>query len=197
MALQRNVHLTLVLGPARSGKSEWAEALAQRSGQPVTYIATAIVTADDPDWQARIQQHRRRRPPDWRIQEVPIELAQAIAQAPANTCLLVDSLGTWLANLLTQGGESWEDSESQLLSSLEAAHAHVILVAEEVGWGVIPAYPQGRQFRDRLGHLVRQVGAIAGCVYLVTGGYALNLSQLGVAIPHPLAPPGKPFDSVK
>jgi len=177
-----NPHLTLVLGPARSGKSEWAESLAQRSGYPVTYIATAIADPNDPDWQSRIQQHQCRRPSTWQTLEVPIDLATAIAQAPVNTCLLVDSLGTWLANLLTEGREIWGKTESRLLSSLEAASGPVILVAEEVGWGVIPAYPLGRCFRDRLGHLVRQVGAIAGNVYLVTGGYALNLSQLGVPV---------------
>ncbi|WP_448563205.1 bifunctional adenosylcobinamide kinase/adenosylcobinamide-phosphate guanylyltransferase [Trichothermofontia sp.] len=179
---QRNAHLTLVLGPARSGKSEWAESLAQHLGYPVTYIATAIADPNDPDWQARIQQHQDRRPPGWQTREGPIDLALTIVQAPADTCLLVDSLGTWLANLLTQGGGIWQQSESQLLSSLEGARCHIILVAEEVGWGVVPAYPLGRQFRDRLGNLVRQIGAIAGTVYLVTGGYALNLSQLGVSI---------------
>jgi adenosylcobinamide kinase / adenosylcobinamide-phosphate guanylyltransferase len=55
-------------------------------------------------------------------------------------------------------------------------------VAEETGWGVVPAYPLGRQFRDRLGTLIRLVGAIADQVYLITGGYALNLTLLGTPI---------------
>lgn len=196
MTVTRNAHLTLVLGPARSGKSEWAEGLAHRSGYPVTYLATAIADPADPDWQHRIQQHQRRRPADWQTQEVPHDLAQAITQAPTHTCLLVDSLGTWLANLLTQDGETWEQSESQLVLNLAAAHSPIILVAEEVGWGVIPAYPLGRCFRDRLGHLVRKIGAIAGNVYLVTGGYALNLSQLGVSIDSQTVIPADPRDAL-
>jgi adenosylcobinamide kinase/adenosylcobinamide-phosphate guanylyltransferase len=59
----------------------------------------------------------------------------------------------------------------------------VILVAEETGWGVVPAYATGRLFRDRLGHLIRRVGAIAHTVYLVTGGYAVNLSEIGIPLP--------------
>ncbi len=196
MTLQSNAHLTLVLGPARSGKSEWAEDLAQRSGYPVTYIATAIADPADLDWQHRIQQHQRRRPGDWQTQEVPHHLAQAIAQAPSHTCLLVDSLGTWLANLLTQDREIWEQSALQLVLNLAAAHSPIILVAEEVGWGVVPAYPLGRCFRDRLGHLVRQIGAIAGNVYLVTGGYALNLSQLGVLVGTQAVIPADPPDAL-
>lgn len=196
MTVPRNAHLTLVLGPARSGKSEWAEGLAQASGYPVIYIATAIADPTDPDWQQRLQQHQRRRPAHWQTQEVPHHLAQAIAQAPAHTCLLVDSLGTWLANLLTQDRETWEKSELQLILNLGVAHDPIILVAEEVGWGVIPAYPLGRCFRDRLGHLVRKIAAIAGNVYLVTGGYALNLSQLGVSIDSQTAIPADPPDAL-
>jgi adenosylcobinamide kinase/adenosylcobinamide-phosphate guanylyltransferase len=55
-------------------------------------------------------------------------------------------------------------------------------VGEEVGWGIVPAYPMGRSFRDRLGRLVREIGVIADHVYLVTGGYALDLTQFGTPI---------------
>lgn len=61
----------------------------------------------------------------------------------------------------------------------------VIFVAEETGWGVVPAYPLGRTFRDRLGDLVRRLGAIANPVYLVTGGHALNLSAVASVLPPP------------
>ena len=92
---------------------------------------------------------------------------------------MVDSLGTWVANLLTLEDDQWQYQQQQLIFTLQKLTLTVILVAEETGWGVVPAYPLGRLFRDRLGHLTRQVGAISDQVYLVTGGYALNLSQLG------------------
>jgi adenosylcobinamide kinase / adenosylcobinamide-phosphate guanylyltransferase len=175
--------LTLITGPARSGKSEWAEQLAHRfaaaNAQQVLYVATAQTYPDDPEWQARIDQHRRRRPDHWQVQEVPVALAQAVAQCDRTHCLLIDSLGTWLANLIEQDDATWQKTQHQLLSALSATSADVILVAEETGWGVVPAYELGRTFRDRLGTLAREVGAIATDVYLVTSGYALNLSTLG------------------
>lgn len=172
----------LVTGPARSGKSEWAESLAADSGKPVVYIATSQVEQSDREWQTRIAAHRCRRPRHWTTLEVPVELPTAIQQAPATTCLLVDSLGTWLTNILEQDQQSWDQTLQTFLQSLQQARCVLILVAEEAGWGVVPAYPLGRTFRDRLGQLVRQVGAIANPVYLVTGGHVLNLSELGSAL---------------
>jgi adenosylcobinamide kinase / adenosylcobinamide-phosphate guanylyltransferase len=167
----------LVTGPARSGKSEFAERLAQQSLQPITYVATAQRDPQDEEWQQRIERHRGRRPPTWQTLEVPIALPGCIDRH--NGCLLVDSLGTWVANLLDRDEEMWKQIQNELLVSLHRTTAEVILVAEETGWGVVPAYPLGRTFRDRLGTLTRKVGAIANPVYLVTGGYALNLSELG------------------
>jgi len=177
--------LILVTGPARSGKSEWAEDLAATSQKSVVYVATAQVDETDDEWRSRIELHRQRRPSHWKTLEVPQDLAEAIAQAKPTDCLLVDSLGTWLANSLEQSDAEWTVAEQKLLAVLQVAEAEVILVAEETGWGVVPAYPVGRLFRDRLGRLTRRIGAIATSVYLVTGGYVLNLSQLGVPLKFP------------
>ncbi|PSB12959.1 bifunctional adenosylcobinamide kinase/adenosylcobinamide-phosphate guanylyltransferase [filamentous cyanobacterium CCP1] len=169
----------LVTGPARSGKSEWAEQLAMRSGKSVTYIATAQVNPEDAEWQARILQHQRRRPPHWKTIAAPVDLLPVLQSSTLFDCLLIDSLGTWLANVLDQDEAAWEQTVQALLAELEQTSSLVILVAEETGWGVVPAYPMGRLFRDRLGALTRQVGQIADPVYLVTGGHVLNLSELG------------------
>ncbi|MBW4579209.1 MAG: bifunctional adenosylcobinamide kinase/adenosylcobinamide-phosphate guanylyltransferase [Tildeniella nuda ZEHNDER 1965/U140] len=174
--------LILVTGPARSGKSEWAEALAGRSGKPVFYVATAQVEPSDREWQTRIEQHCQRRPSTWQTLTVPIALAETIQTAPSGSCLLVDSLGTWLANLLEQDDTAWNKTLETLLETLHHVTSDIIFVAEETGWGVVPAYPVGRLFRDRLGTLTRHIGAIAHPVYLVTGGHVLNLSTLGVPL---------------
>jgi adenosylcobinamide kinase/adenosylcobinamide-phosphate guanylyltransferase len=171
--------ICLVTGPARSGKSEWAEALAAASGLAVTYIATARIDPDDLEWQKRIDQHRDRRPPHWQLREVPTALPEAILSATAADCLLVDSLGTWLANRLDQPDEAWHHTLDELMASLHQTAATVILVSEETGWGVVPAYPMGRLFRDRLGTLTRRVGTVAGALYLVVAGHALDLKALG------------------
>jgi adenosylcobinamide kinase / adenosylcobinamide-phosphate guanylyltransferase len=174
--------LSLVTGPARSGKSEWAEQLAVQSGKSVVYVATAQLDPNDAEWQARIVFHQKRRPCEWRTLCVPIDLAATVQAASATDCLLIDSLGTWLANLLEQDELTWQQTVQTLLDSFTQTAAQVIVVAEEVGWGVVPAYPLGRTFRDRLGSLTRRIGGIANPVFLVTGGHVLNLSQLGTPL---------------
>jgi adenosylcobinamide kinase/adenosylcobinamide-phosphate guanylyltransferase len=174
--------LVLVTGPARSGKSEWAETLASRSGKAVIYVATSQLDPTDQEWQARIERHRRRRPATWQTLQGPIDLAHTLQTAAASECLLIDSLGTWLANFLAQPDAIWEATQQQLLTSLQHRAAEVIVVAEETGWGVVPAYPLGRSFRDRLGSLTRQIGTVADRVDLVTAGYVLNLSALGTPL---------------
>ncbi|MBD3880513.1 bifunctional adenosylcobinamide kinase/adenosylcobinamide-phosphate guanylyltransferase [Phormidium tenue FACHB-886] len=174
--------LILVTGSARSGKSEWAEKLAAQSGKSAVYVATAQADPSDPEWQDRILQHQLRRPAHWQTWIVPIDLASAVQQATASECLLIDSLGTWLANVLEQDEAAWQETMQGLLLSLQQAACQVVLVAEETGWGVVPAYPSGRRFRDRLGNLTRQIGMIAESVYLVTGGYVLDLRQLGTRL---------------
>ncbi len=175
--------LILVTGPARSGKSEWAETLAQNSGLSVIYLATSQLNSTDIEWQNRIENHKIRRPPEWKTLEVPIELAATLQQvSQPDTCILVDSLGTWLANLLDLDDESWQKTLEDIITVLRQTSGQVILVAEETGWGIVPAYQIGRTFRDRLGLLTRKMGCIANPVYLVAGGHVLNLSRLGTPL---------------
>ena len=184
MATQQPVSQSVVLvtGPSRSGKSEWAETLAMRSGKTVIYVATAQTNPDDLEWQMRIEQHQRRRPEAWQTMNVPVDLVTILHMARETDCLLIDSLGTWLANMLEQDEDIWQQTVQALLFSLVETRGQVIMVAEETGWGVVPAYPLGRTFRDRLGTLTRHIGAIANPVYLVAGGHVLNLSQLGTPL---------------
>lgn len=176
--------IILVTGPARSGKSEWAEQLALQTSLPVIYIATANTDPNDPEWLARIEKHRQRRPIDWQTLSIPVNLSTTIQEhSQVQCCLLVDSLGTWVANCLNQNSAEWLITSQDLLANLEQLTATVIFVAEETGWGVVPAYPSGREFRDRLGNLTRFLGKLAKPVYLVTGGHVLNLSILGSPLP--------------
>ena len=174
--------IILVTGAARSGKSEWAETLAKKKDKSVIYIATALVDSTDREWLARISIHQQRRPAHWQTLCVPKKLAQTINHTSASNCLLIDSLGTWVANFLDREADSWQEIQNSLLESLQTTAADLILVGEETGWGVIPAYKSGRIFRDRLGSLIRQIGSIASETYLVTGGHALNLSKLGQSL---------------
>lgn len=173
--------LILITGPSRSGKSEWAEALAQRTTQPITYIATAVHNLDDPEWEARIAQHQQRRPESWKVLELNRELISYLQQQQDPTaCLLIDSLGTWLASWLEESEENWEPIATAFTEVTTNYKGTVILVSEEVGWGVVPVYPMGRLFRDRLGTLNQTLGVLAQEAYLVVSGYALDLKKFGI-----------------
>lgn len=183
--------LILVSGPARSGKSEWAEKLAkniaENSHKSVIYVATAMINPDDLEWQLRIKQHQDRRPPDWQTVNEPQKLSAIIGDfAQTESCLLIDSLGTWLTNFLDTDQLTWEKIVDELLNTLQQVldngNCDLIFVSEETGWGLVPVYPIGRLFRDRLGSLTRKIGAIAQPVYLVTAGHVLNLSNLGTPL---------------
>ncbi|MDA0716641.1 MAG: bifunctional adenosylcobinamide kinase/adenosylcobinamide-phosphate guanylyltransferase [Cyanobacteria bacterium] len=176
--------LTLVLGPARSGKSRWAEHLAIQSGLPVTYLATGPQpTADDATWLARVEAHVVRRPPHWGFLEVDSALAAALDTLSPPGLALVDSLGTWVAAGLDLDSSAWQQRCTELLESLRNCRVTVLLVSEQTGWGVVPATAIGGLFRDRLGSLEQQLAPFCGAIWLVVAGRALNLTNLGLAIP--------------
>ena len=174
--------IILITGGSRSGKSEWAEQLASNSNKSVIYVATATIDLTDKEWQSRIFQHQQRRPKNWQTITENKDLDLVINRTLQTQCLLIDSLGTWVVNFLDLDTNSWQKITEKLLKSLSNSQGSIILVGEETGWGVVPAYQSGRIFRDRLGYLTRQIGAIADTTYLVVGGHILNLSVLGTPL---------------
>ena len=174
--------IILVTGAASSGKSEWAESLAKNQSKQVIYVATAQKIDDDQEWIQKIAIHQERRPKNWHNLEIPLYLANSINEYNIEHCLLIDSLGTWVANWLEKKEEIWQEEVDKLQQSLNNTVSDIIFVAEETGWGVIPPYKLGRLFRNRLGNLIRQLGQRANTVYLVVGGYAIDISRLGEKI---------------
>jgi adenosylcobinamide kinase/adenosylcobinamide-phosphate guanylyltransferase len=184
--------LTFVTGPVRSGKSRFAERLAVETRLPVIYVATAAVDPDDAEWVARLAHHAARRPVSWGIIETAApagrDLAEVLRHAQAESVLLVDSLGTWLADHMGRraalGGDGAQDAaalEAQgeaLCAALAASAASVVLVSEEVGWSVVPDHPSGRLFRDGLGRLNQRLARQAERAYIVVSGFALDLRHL-------------------
>jgi adenosylcobinamide kinase/adenosylcobinamide-phosphate guanylyltransferase len=177
--------IMVVTGPARSGKSEWAEQLAAQSEKAVIYVATAQDDPNDLEWLARIRQHQARRPSSWQTKHCPKDLVSVLSEAQASHCLLVDSLGTWVANHLALSESAWKVLSLETEESLSRSLAQVIFVAEETGWGVVPAYPLGRTFRDRLGTLTRRMTSMSDEAYLVCAGVAINLKQIGQIVQGP------------
>jgi adenosylcobinamide kinase/adenosylcobinamide-phosphate guanylyltransferase len=168
--------VTLVLGGARSGKSRYAERLIEATATQGTYIATA--EPGDEEMAARIAAHRTRRCGGfWRTVEAPIELASAVAeQAAADRPLLVDCLTLWLSNLLL-ADKCVEAETRSLCAVLREAAGPIVLVANEVGLGLVPERPLGRRFRDVAGRLNQEIAALADRVVFVAAGLPLVLKE--------------------
>ena len=161
--------LALVLGGARSGKSRFAEGLLARHAPPWLYVATA--EAGDAEMVTRIAAHKARRGTDWMTREAPRDLAGALAEQ-ADRPALVDCLTLWLSNLML--ADAAIDAEiARLEQALEQARAPVVLVANEVGSGIVPDNALARRFRDLQGQLNQRLAARADRVVLVVAGLPL------------------------
>jgi len=191
--------MVLILGGARSGKSALAEQLAAGSGRSVAFIATAM--ASDDEMRERIARHRASRPKGWHTLEEPLDLAGAVRQASELAdVLLLDCVTLWLGNVLSQESRQHErhdegeefyttgklfderalkESEAMLgvVKSL-GPNKTLIAVTNEVGLGIVPAYPLGRLYRDTLGYVNQRLAQAADRVYLMVAGLAVDIKRL-------------------
>jgi len=176
--------ITLILGGARSGKSAFAEKLANDSGLPVSYIATAQVYDDE--FAKRVAHHQARRPQNWQLVEAPHYLGDALeANADEGRSLIVDCLTLWLAQCICpecvppEGQEImekfWQDERTKFLKQLENIVGNLILVSNEVGMGIVPLGEINRQFQDEQGRLNQAVARFADEVFFVAAGLPLKL----------------------
>ena len=165
------VRLTLVLGGAASGKSAHAETLVAETGLPPVYVATA--EALDDEMEARISAHRARRGSEWTTIEAPLDPAAALLAA-SGKAVLVDCLTMWLSNLLSAGRDVAAET-GKFLTALASASGPVVLVANEIGLGLVPGTAMAREFRDRHGALNQAVAAAADRVVFVAAGLPLSL----------------------
>lgn len=138
--------LVVLLGGARSGKSDRAVKLAVESGAPVTFVATG--EGRDEEMKARIEAHRRGRPAGWTTIEEPLDLRAALESAPAAATVVVDCLSLWVANLLEQAREP-----DDLAPAAASRPGLTIAVSNEVGLGIVPANELARRYRDVLGRV--------------------------------------------
>jgi adenosylcobinamide kinase/adenosylcobinamide-phosphate guanylyltransferase len=180
--------VVLVTGGARSGKSAFAEQRAKDAGGKVGYIATAVVT--DADMENRIARHRASRPAEWETFEKPFGLAQLTRDERFSHCdtLLLDCLTTLTTNHMMDSGLDFDtcalDAVQMLEEKITADVDHLldaaqgkllIMVTNEVGQGVVPAYRMGSLFRDMAGRLNMHVAARANEVYCMISGLPLRL----------------------
>ncbi|WP_010184947.1 bifunctional adenosylcobinamide kinase/adenosylcobinamide-phosphate guanylyltransferase [Sphingomonas sp. PAMC 26605] len=165
----------LVLGGARSGKSCHAQAVAEASGGALVFIATA--QAFDGEMTDRIARHRADRDRRWRTIEAPLALSEAISAAdrPGAT-LLVDCLTLWASNLLLAEADT-DAAAAALVATLEQTSARIILVSNEVGFGIVPDNALARRFRDVAGLLNQRVAAAVSQVDFVIAGLPQRLKR--------------------
>ncbi|MCW2887043.1 MAG: adenosylcobinamide kinase / adenosylcobinamide-phosphate guanylyltransferase [Streptosporangiaceae bacterium] len=169
-------HRTLLLGGARSGKSAEAE-LRLAADPSVTYLATGVLRDDDPEWTARIEAHRERRPSWWRTVETT-DVAPVLRTASG--AVLLDGIGTWLAATMDACG-AWDDVEAvrprieELVEAWRGSGARVVAVSDEVGLSLVPTSSGGRAFRDALGRLNQRLAAESEESALVVAGRVVDL----------------------
>jgi adenosylcobinamide kinase/adenosylcobinamide-phosphate guanylyltransferase len=178
--------LTLILGGARSGKSTAAEQMAQEcGGDDVLYIATA--QAWDDEMRERIQAHRQKRPATWRTVEAPHHVAEALRGVALPPVVLLDCITLLSSNvLLTLPEEATQAEANQaimaeieaLLAAQSASQSHWILVSNEVGMGIVPAYKLGRLYRDALGMANQRLARSATRVILMVAGLPWELKRM-------------------
>ncbi|MCE2457125.1 MAG: bifunctional adenosylcobinamide kinase/adenosylcobinamide-phosphate guanylyltransferase [Dehalococcoidia bacterium] len=178
--------LTLILGGARSGKSNLAERLAGQY-ESVLFVATAEPL--DEDMERRIARHKISRPHHWMTLEEPVDLASSLlATDDQHDICLVDCLTVWVSNLLLRiedrvdAEDAIVNAAERLLDAYDISTASWIVVSNEVGLGVVPPTPLGRRYRDALGRVNQLVAARADKVYFMVAGLALELKSAG-AIP--------------
>lgn len=178
-----DVGKVLVTGGVRSGKSFHAEALLIAADH-VTYVAPGPERDDelDPEWAQRVQVHQDRRPAHWSTLETG-DLAFALEMSPG--AVLIDCLGTWVTGLIDQF-DGWDKTKDEWLplfdeqvdaaiSALMKHEGPVVVVTNEVGWGVVPETRSGRVFSELLGTVNQRFAAECDEVLLVVAGRVIRL----------------------
>jgi adenosylcobinamide kinase / adenosylcobinamide-phosphate guanylyltransferase len=173
-------HLTLIMGGARSGKSTHALRLAAMHDE-VLFLATA--EPRDGEMAAKIDRHRAERPANWRTLEAPRDLARALAATPPTPAVVLDCVTLWVSNLLLAEGATWDSAAAELEALLDwyrAGQSHLIVVSNEVGFGLVPGDAVSRAYREWLGWFNQRLAAEADQVFLVIAGLAIDVKKLAI-----------------
>tara|TARA_Y100001968_G_C19346802_1_gene712501 strand:+ start:143 stop:703 length:561 start_codon:yes stop_codon:yes gene_type:complete len=169
--------IIMVTGGASSGKSSFGESIARNYSQ-VTYIATSKTNQDDPDWTQRIHIHKSRRPSHWKLCEDFEDINILFQQSNFNGVLLIDSIGGIVTNSLIQSETEWYKFSQLVLQHILKYQGIILLIAEEVGLGLIPSTSLGNKFRIRLGDFNQRLQGISTDSWFLIQGKAINLNNL-------------------
>lgn len=167
--------MSLLLGGARSGKSRLAVDRARASGHPVFFVATG--EAGDAEMADRIGRHRAERPAEWTTIEEPVDLEHAVARVPDGSVAILDCLSLWVSNLIgaDHDADAIEARADRVARACATSDVAWIVVTNEVGMGLVPMSPLGRDYRDRLGRVNAIFSHHADLAQLVVSGRTLTL----------------------
>ena len=167
----------LVLGGARSGKSQYAESWVKSREKTCVYIATGW--AGDQEMSARIAHHKQQRKGHWHLVEEPLALSKVLLDYnQTHYAVLVDCLTLWLSNALTE--HAWQNQKHALFDIINKLSCDVALVSNEVGSGVVPMGYLSRTFVDEAGWLNQALAKQCEWVSLVVAGLPMPLKRAGM-----------------
>jgi adenosyl cobinamide kinase/adenosyl cobinamide phosphate guanylyltransferase len=173
--------LTVLLGGARSGKSELSSKLAGAADLPVVVVVTA--EARDEEMTERIRRHRESRPAAWLTVEAPVEVAKAVGELAPNAFVVLDCLSLWVSNAIEAklDDDRILDEAREIASALAEREAPAVVVSNEVGLGIVPMNALARRYRDTLGRVNAAFVDAAERAYFVVAGRALALEDVTLA----------------
>lgn len=173
----------LILGGARSGKSEYAETICEQSSDKLLYIATSPIFKSDAEMQQRIALHKQRRGDKWTLVEEQTQLARIIqTHDQPDQIILVDCLTLWLSNLMFHEHDLTEAKEA-LAKTLANLQGRIIFISNEVGQGIVPENKLSRHFRDEQGRLNQFMAQQADQVIEVKYGLPQQLKPAPIPVP--------------
>lgn len=176
--------MTFILGGTRSGKSSFAEKLAGASGEGVLFIATG--KAVDDEMKERIAAHKLKRPSNWRtveadgdIQSIFKELENSKSDTTGEETVLIDCVSFYVADLMNTHNKKEDEIIDQFkdIKDLLTFHRNVVMVSSEVGLGIVPSYPLGREFRDTLGAINQMLAETADQVIMMVAGIPMTVKN--------------------
>jgi adenosyl cobinamide kinase/adenosyl cobinamide phosphate guanylyltransferase len=170
--------LSVLLGGARSGKSELSSWLASESGRPVVVIVTG--EGRDEEMTERIRRHRAARPSSWETVETPRAVAEAVRELEPDAFAVLDCLTLWVSNVIEAGLRDDEivDEAREIATALARRDAPSVVVTNEVGLGIVPMNELARRYRDTLGQVNTAFVSEAERAFLVVAGRALPLEDV-------------------
>ena len=169
--------VVFITGAVRSGKSKLAVDLAKKSTKNILFLASCNPL--DEEMKERVLEHKQARPGDWKTIEEPINVSAVIEKAKADELVIFDCLTLWISNIMLQldTGELINEKIEELIIVLRQVKADIIIVSNEVGWGIVPENKLARQFRDIVGITHQKLAGLSDEVFLVTAGIAQKLKE--------------------